>query len=117
MSTTVNTLASDVNASIDFVLEGHQHTCEVLSEPHNRYAMAQAVSLLAQARQVAIFGIGASGILAEYTARLFSEWGYRHALNRTGIGLAEQLIALQRGDVLVMMAQKSAHPGGANHAA
>lgn len=42
MSTTVNTLASDVNASIDFVLEGHQHTCEVLSEPHNRYAMAQS---------------------------------------------------------------------------
>lgn len=45
MSTTVNTLASDVNASIDFVLEGHQHTCEVLSEPHNRYAMAQEPSL------------------------------------------------------------------------
>lgn len=72
---TVNTLTSDVNASIDFVLEGHQHTCEVLSQPHNRYAMAQAVSLLAQARQVAIFGIGASGILAEYTARLFSRMG------------------------------------------
>ena len=33
-------------------------------------------------------------------------------LNRTGIGLAEQLIALQRGDVLVMMAQKSAHREG-----
>lgn len=113
MSTTVNTLASDVNASIDFVLEGHQHTCEVLSEPHNRYAMAQAVSLLAQAKQVAIFGIGASGILAEYTARLFSRIGLPATpLNRTGIGLAEQLIALQRGDVLVMMAQKSAHREG-----
>jgi DNA-binding MurR/RpiR family transcriptional regulator len=34
------------------------------------------------------------------------------ALNRTGIGLAEQLIALQRGDVLIMMAQKSAHREG-----
>lgn len=113
MSTTVNTLASDVNASIDFVLEGHQHTCEVLSEPHNRYAMAQAVSLLAQAKQVAIFGIGASGILAEYTARLFRRIGLPATpLNRTGIGLAEQLIALQRGDVLVMMAQKSAHREG-----
>ena len=113
MSTTVNTLTSDVNASIDFVLEGHQHTCDVLSEPHNRYAMAQAVSLLAQARQVAIFGIGASGILAEYTSRLFSRIGLPAiALNRTGIGLAEQLIALQRGDVLVMMAQKSAHREG-----
>lgn len=57
MSTTVNTLTSDVDASIDFVLEGHQHTCAVLSEPGNRYAMAQAVSLLAQARQVAILAL------------------------------------------------------------
>lgn len=59
------------------------------------------------------FGIGASGILAEYTSRLFSRIGLPAIpLNRTGIGLAEQLIALQRGDVLVMMAQKSAHREG-----
>jgi len=113
ISTTVNILTSDVNSSIDFVLEGHQHTCEVLSEPNNRYAMAQAVALLSEARQVAIFGIGASGVLAEYTARMFSRMGLpATALNRTGIGLAEQLIELQRGDVLVMMAQKSAHREG-----
>ncbi|MCI1897109.1 MAG: MurR/RpiR family transcriptional regulator [Enterobacter sp.] len=113
ISTTVNILTSDVNSSIDFVLEGHQHTCEVLSEPANRYAMAQAVALLSEARQVAIFGIGASGILAEYTARMFSRMGLPATpLNRTGIGLAEQLIELQRGDVLVMMAQNSAHREG-----
>jgi DNA-binding MurR/RpiR family transcriptional regulator len=113
MSTTVNTLTSDVNAGIDFVLEGHLHTCNVLSQPQNRYALAQAVALLAGARQVAIFGIGASGILAEYSARLFSRIGLPAiALNRTGIGLAEQLIGLQRGDVLVMMAQKSPHREG-----
>lgn len=113
MSTTVSTLTSDVNASIDFVLEGHQHTCDILSEPDNRYAIAQAVALLVEARQVAIFGIGASGILAEYTARLFSRIGLPATpLNRTGIGLAEQLIGLQRGDVLLMMAQKSAHREG-----
>ncbi|SUX87077.1 Uncharacterised protein [Citrobacter koseri] len=34
------------------------------------------------------------------------------AFNRTGINLAEQLIALQRGDVLIMMAQKSPHREG-----
>lgn len=113
MSSTVGSLTSDVNASIDFVLEGHQHTCAVLSEPANRYALAQAVALLSLARQVAIFGIGASGILAEYSARLFSRIGLpATVLNRTGIGLSEQLIALQRGDVLVMMAQKSAHREG-----
>jgi len=113
MSSTVNALACDVNSGIDFVLEGHQHTCEVLSAPDNRYAIAQAVALLVEARQVAIFGIGASGILAEYTARLFSRIGLPATpLNRTGIALAEQLINLQRGDVLIMMAQKSAHREG-----
>ena len=91
LSTTVSNLTSDVNTAIDFVLEGHLYTCNVLSEPENRHALAQAVALLVQARQVAIFGIGASGILADYTARLF---------NRIG------------GDVLIMMAQKSAHREG-----
>ncbi|SEK52893.1 transcriptional regulator, RpiR family [Kosakonia sacchari] len=113
MSSTVSALACDVNSGIDFVLEGHQYTCEVLSAPDNRYAIAQAVALLVEARQVAIFGIGASGILAEYTARLFSRIGLPATpLNRTGIALAEQLINLQRGDVLIMMAQKSAHREG-----
>ena len=113
MSTTVNALSCDVNSGIDFVIEGHQHTCEILSAPDNRYAIAQAVALLVEARQVAIFGIGASGILAEYAARLFSRIGLPASpLNRTGIALSEQLINLQRGDVLVMMAQKSAHRAG-----
>ncbi len=57
---------------------------------------------------VGIFGIGASGILAEYTARLFSRIGLpAYVMNRTGFSLAEQLIGLQRGDVLIMMGQKS----------
>lgn len=54
MSTTVSNLTSDVNTAIDFVLEGHLYTCNVLSEPENRHALAQAVALLVQARQVAI---------------------------------------------------------------
>ncbi|ANR78854.1 RpiR family transcriptional regulator [Kosakonia sacchari] len=113
MSTTVSALSCDVNSGIDFVLEGHQHTCEILSAPDNRYAISQAVALLVEARQVAIFGIGASGILAEYAARLFSRIGLPASpLNRTGIALSEQLINLQRGDVLIMMAQKSAHREG-----
>ncbi|VTM11328.1 DNA-binding transcriptional repressor RpiR [Raoultella terrigena] len=61
MLSTVNALSTDVNSSIDFVLEGHQRACEVLSRPDNREAVAQAVALLTDARQVAIFGIGASG--------------------------------------------------------
>lgn len=113
MLSTVNALSCDVNSSIDFVLEGHQRACEVLSRPTNRVAVAQAVALLSEARQVAIFGIGASGILAEYTGRLFSRIGLPSSvLNRTGFSLAEQLIGLQRGDVMIMMGQKSPHREG-----
>ncbi|GAA0469525.1 MULTISPECIES: MurR/RpiR family transcriptional regulator [Tatumella] len=113
MSSTVNEFSSDINSGIDFVLEGHRRTCDVLSTTENRAAISTAVALLLEARQVAIFGINASGILAEYTARLFNRIGLPcMPLNRAGVGLAEQLLTLQRGDVLIMMAQKSAHREG-----
>lgn len=84
----------------------------VLSRADNRAAVAQAVALLSDARQVGIFGIGASGILAEYTARLFSRIGLpAYVMNRTGFSLAEQLIGLQRGDVLIMMGQNPHREG------
>ncbi|VCX63578.1 hypothetical protein BANRA_05295 [Klebsiella pneumoniae] len=85
--------------------------CEVLSRADNRAAVAQAVALLSDARQVGIFGIGASGILAEYTARLFSRILPAYVMNRTGFSLAEQLIGLQRGDVLIMMGQNPHREG------
>ena len=113
MSATVSELSCDINSGIDFVLGGHKRACDALSEPHNREAVARAVAMLIEARQVALFGINASGILADYSARLFTRIGIPAvALNRSGIALAEQLITLQRGDVLIMMAQKSAHREG-----
>lgn len=112
MSATVGELSCDINSGIDFVLSGHKRACDALSEPHNREAVAKAVTHLIDARQVALFGINASGILADYSARLFTRIGISAVtLNRSGIALAEQLIGLQRGDVLIMMAQKSAHRG------
>ncbi len=105
MRSTVTALSSDVNSSIDFVLEGHQRVCEVLSRADNRAAVAQAVALLSDARRGDL-RYRRLGILAEYTARLFSRIGLpAYVMNRTGFSLAEQLIGLQRGDVLIMMGQ------------
>lgn len=113
MTTTVNDVTRDVTSSIDFVLQGHLHACHVLSSEQNRRALAEATGLMIEARQVAIFGINASGILADYSARLLNRIGLvSFSLNRAGIALAEQMLALQRGDVLIMMAQKSAHREG-----
>lgn len=113
MRSTVSALATDVNASMDFVLEGHRRACDALSTPRNRSGVAQAVALLGEAGQVGLFGIGASGILAEYSARLFSRIGLpAYVMNRTGFSLAEQLLRMQRGDVLIVMGQKSPHREG-----
>jgi len=113
MSATVGALDCDINASIDFVLQGHQQACDALAASENRQAITRAVATLNEARQVALFGINASGILADYSARLFSRIGLPAVtLNRCGIALAEQLTGLQRGDVLIMMAQKSTHREG-----
>ena len=108
MRSTVSALATDVNASMDFVLEGHRRACDALSAPRNRSAVAQAVALLGEAGQVGLFGIG-----AEYSARLFSRIGLpAYVMNRTGFSLAEQLLRMQRGDVLIVMGQKSPHREG-----
>jgi DNA-binding MurR/RpiR family transcriptional regulator len=113
MITTVSELSCDMTSGMDFVLDGHKRACDALAEPANRQAISEAIALLAGAHQVALFGINASGILAEYSARLFTRIGIPAiCLNRSGIALAEQLIGLQRGDVLIMMAQKSAHREG-----
>ena len=48
--------------------------------------------------------------MAEYAARLFSRSGIpAYPLNKTGIALAEQLINLSQGDVLIVMVQQSLH--------
>ncbi|WP_395773843.1 MurR/RpiR family transcriptional regulator [Agrobacterium pusense] len=72
--------------------------------------MAAAVRLLSQARGIGVLGIGASGIIATYAARLFQRSGVQfYALNATGIALAEQLLELENGHVLIMLLHGRAH--------
>ncbi|WP_343550435.1 MurR/RpiR family transcriptional regulator [Pantoea sp.] len=113
VASTVNELAQNAKGSVDFVLDSYRMSCEMLATAANREAIQQAIDLLQQAERVAIFGIGASAILADYTARLFKRNGSAsYVLNHTGIALSEQIADMRHGDVLIMMAQKSAHPEG-----
>lgn len=114
MAATVEALDHSVDSSISFALEGHLRSAEALGSERNRLALAEAVRLLRDARQIALFGINASGLLAIYGARLFVRNGYSaYALSRTGISLAEQLLTMQEGDVLILMVQRHAHREGA----
>ncbi|QRG06216.1 MurR/RpiR family transcriptional regulator [Xanthobacter dioxanivorans] len=114
MSATTEELTRDVDASIDFVRAGHLAGIEQVTKPENRRAIAAAIELMRGGAGIGLFGIGASAIIADYAARLLVRNGrHAYALNRTGIALGEQLLAMRRGDVLVMMGQASAHREGA----
>lgn len=110
MAMTTTALHEDIDAAIDFVLHSQRTTVEALSTPENRAAMAEAVNILAAASGVCVFGIGASGIIAEYSARLFTRSGLPGtALSATGIALAEQMLAMRSGQALIMMLHGRAH--------
>ncbi|GGF68738.1 RpiR family transcriptional regulator [Azorhizobium oxalatiphilum] len=113
MASTTDALTADADSSIDFVCDGHLSGIDEIRSAPNREAFTQAIRILGEAAGIGIFGIGASGVLADYVARLFSRNGRPgYALNRTGISLAEQLLGMRAGDALVMMGQANAHREG-----
>lgn len=113
IASTVYELSPDINASIGFVVDSYRMTCNMLCDDENREAIAHATGLLHRAERIAIFGIGASALLADYVSRLFNRYGKpAYVLNRTGSSLSEQLIHMRPGDVVIMMAQRSPHREG-----
>ncbi|MCJ7995594.1 MurR/RpiR family transcriptional regulator [Rhizobium cremeum] len=110
MAATLRDVDGQSDQAIDFVLQTNAQTMEALASAENRKAIAGMVRLLVEAQEICFFGIGASGLIAEYAARLFSRSGLRsHVLNATGIALAEQLMVMREGQLLIMMLHGRAH--------
>ncbi len=110
MALTSQALGSDADAAIEFTIQSQRSALEALGTPENRAAAATAIELIANATSVGIFGIAASGIIAQYGARLFSRSGITgKAYTETGVALAESLLQMQTGDVLIMILHSRAH--------
>jgi DNA-binding MurR/RpiR family transcriptional regulator len=110
MAATTDVLNGNSDAAIDFVVENQRAAMDALSSPENRTALALATQLLGKAQAIGVFGIGASGIIADYAARLFARSGFRsYALNNTGIALAEQLLTMEKGHALIMLLHGRPH--------
>jgi DNA-binding MurR/RpiR family transcriptional regulator len=91
--------------AVDLVLTIHQEALAALQEAETRARIAAAVAVLHRARRVAVFGIGPSAPLAHYAALLLGRIGRAaRTLDATGIELADQLLDLRGGDVLLVFA-------------
>lgn len=110
MAATTDELKGNSDAAIDFVVENQRAALDTLASSDNRAALATATQLLAKSTGIGVFGIGASGIIADYAARLFARSGFRsYALNNTGIALAEQMLAMDHGHALLMLLHGRPH--------
>jgi DNA-binding MurR/RpiR family transcriptional regulator len=98
-------------AAIDLVLDTQSETVEALRSEDLRSAIQRAVGILDNSERIVVFGIGPSAPLAHYMTILLSRDGRRsRALDATGIALADQLLDLQEGDVLLALAYGRAYP-------
>lgn len=100
----------DPARAVAAVLDAHQEALEALAAPEARAAITAAVEALHPARRVHVFGIGPSAPLARYAVVLLARAGRQAtALDATGIGLADGLLGLARGDGLLMLAYGRAY--------
>ncbi len=104
--------ASDgIEAALDGVLEASASGLEALRTPAVRHSMLEAVRILHAAERIVVFGLGPTAHIAAYfTARLRRK-GRRYALlDKTGAGLADQLLDLGPADAILMMAYGKPYP-------
>lgn len=103
-------LGQNSDSAVDFVIDSQMAALTALGSEENRENIAKAIKLISAAKAVGFFGIAANSIIAEYGARLFTRSGIPgKVFNRTGVMLAESLLQMAEGDVLVMLLHSRAH--------
>jgi DNA-binding MurR/RpiR family transcriptional regulator len=105
MRRTLVDLEKTTGEALDGILQAHHEGLEVLRSEKCRAQMAAAVRVLDGAGRIAVFGIGPSAALATYVSTLLARNGRRsRMIGATGSMLADQLLDLDKADVLLILA-------------
>lgn len=102
---TLADVGPDAARAIDVVLDAHRDGLAALQSEEARARIVAAAQTLHKAQRIALFGIGPTAALARYAAVLLTRTGRKaRALDATGLALADQMLDLQPGDGLLIMA-------------
>lgn len=105
MRRTLIDLEKATGQALDGILRAHADGLDVLRSEKCRAQIAAGVRVLDAANRIAVFGIGPSSALATYVSVLLARNGRRsRTINATGSMLADQLLDLGKGDVLLILA-------------
>jgi DNA-binding MurR/RpiR family transcriptional regulator len=103
MEQTLRRVAARRESVLDHVLGLHLDGLRSLREPAFETAFARAAALISRARRLHIFGVGPTAALAQYLVLQLRRIGLdTHALTQTGGGLADALLAIGPGDVVLL---------------
>jgi DNA-binding MurR/RpiR family transcriptional regulator len=102
---TLDEVGDDLQAALTVTLDIHAKALESLRRDLSRATFKSAVTRIADARRVIVFGIGPSSAMAEYFVIQLGRFGLDAAsLTRTGLLFADDLQKLRKGDLLIMLA-------------
>ncbi len=103
MERTLRQVAAREDTVLDHVLGLHLDGLKSLRQPGFEAAFAEATQLISRARRLHLFGVGPTAALAQYLALQLRRIGFdTNALTRTGGALADQLLSVGPGDVVVV---------------
>lgn len=102
---TLDEAGDDAGRMLAHVVGLHEEALAALKAEPMAASFSRAIGILAQARRRHVFGIGPSGLLANYAALQFNRIGLAtQPLTATGVGLADQLMWLGEADAVMVIA-------------
>ncbi|HEV7719024.1 MAG TPA: MurR/RpiR family transcriptional regulator [Arsenicitalea sp.] len=102
---TLDEAGKDSAQALRHVMATHDEALAAMRMAPFEASFARAVDLLFAAKRRHIFGVGPSGMLADYARLQFNRIGLASsALTASGIGLADGLLGMNEGDAVLMLA-------------
>ncbi|SDP69687.1 MurR/RpiR family transcriptional regulator [Phyllobacterium sp. OV277] len=102
---TIKETGGDLRKAFEDTRNIQRRAIEAIHENVSVETYIALVTKMIGAREIAIFGIGPTSALAVYFATQLSRFGLNaRPLTATGLFLADQLLPIQRGDLLFIMA-------------
>jgi DNA-binding MurR/RpiR family transcriptional regulator len=105
MRRTLVDLERTTGEALDGILQVHSEGVDILRSDKCRAQMSASVRILDGADRIVVFGIGPSAALATYVSISLTRSGRRsRTISATGSMLADQLLDLNAGDALLILA-------------
>jgi DNA-binding MurR/RpiR family transcriptional regulator len=105
LANTLEKVGDNLQTALSISLDIHTEALANLRRDISPAQFKAAVTRIAEARRVVVFGIGPSSALAEYLVIQLGRFGLEAAsLTRTGLLFADDLQKLRKGDLVIMLA-------------